>query len=951
MCPEQGKMPRALFLCLTIVAVFPLQLAAAPAISEDAPVTADVAAAARQVGLDPSQDRGRFVAELARLLYTPPNGRSPAIDVLVRAERPIAPAAQGSAAIRVPVPLSTDVWARAILKRSLRPDQLLTSILADRRAALLCYALAALDDETLTYLADHPAILGFLYEQGAPGFAAFGPTLRIRDDKIDPPGGAAAVPLWEAAVGQPVDRPERFLRALYGQFEARLAYLYDTIANLDEPSTRFALGLWLPEPIRIERFAALALHIVAGYREWQLGALPFSKPLHDFGMVLMRLQVEPSGAPRGPATRAFWNMVFGSGDLSPDEAEAQAALRQTGPGDLIDAEALVVAVNNSDMYWRGDRLDQLAFGQRVFGGISESQARDALVALRALPRQRMLALTLERMGITSPQVYAAVAERANRIPTGNPNRAFWTLAQLQSIHGLLARMTIAGTIETSAAEKLVVSLYNVTMQDGEYAGGMVEWLKRELLPLIERGEDAEDALIMALAGPSPGAAAPRLAWEGERYRLDLAFAERQRLKAVRRKQAGYSVDAAFEIHAAARFLQADALTLEQAHAVTLALTTLLDRASSRLSPAGDVRPVGVDPPRSASAAIGRTLEELERAVRTRDLRRAHRAADPLIEVVDHVLGEALLSLAYAADLGDPEGAAMLARNAAVRHDFGFSRRDAEVRSRILWAVPRQDFLPGIPWHVSGSVLGLDIALGSLALRRISIDRLAEAPRLPSNERDAFAVSLAMMNPRLLRDADRTAIAEAVRRGRTRVLALASGREALDRVAELLMMDGWRRRAIRWMITNRSGDIASMFSLVELLQLGGGAATVNLDAWGMSALIAQGCACTRFETPRRWRLLGGRPQVALLASAVPDLNLHVAIKLDEMRLPAALARPVLAAAVQEFIEEVAPNDPNDWWNVVRGVIALTRERIEDFVAAAAAVDGPLVPDKPSAALVP
>ena len=60
------------------------------------------------------------------------------------------------------------------------------------------------------------------------------------------------------------------------------------------------------------------------------------------------------------------------------------------------------------------------------------------------------------------------------------------------------------------------------------------------------------------------------------------------------------------------------------------------------------------------------------------------------------------------------------------------------RARSLWAVPRQDFLPGVPWHVTGSVLGLDIALASLTLRRISPDRIADAPRLPSNEREAFA---------------------------------------------------------------------------------------------------------------------------------------------------------------------------------------------------------------------
>ena len=64
-------------------------------------------------------------------------------------------------------------------------------------------------------------------------------------------------------------------------------------------------------------------------------------------------------------------------------------------------------------------------------------------------------------------------------------------------------------------------------------------------------------------------------------------------------------------------------------------------------------------------------------------------------------------------------------------------------------------------------------------------------------------------------------------------------------------------------------------------------------------------------------------------------------LNELGLPAALARSVLSAAVLDFIEVVAPKDPDDWWTVARAAQALPRERFEDYIAAAAAVDGPLV----------
>ena len=61
----------------------------------------------------------------------------------------------------------------------------------------------------------------------------------------------------------------------------------------------------------------------------------------------------------------------------------------------------------------------------------------------------------------------------------------------------------------------------------------------------------------------------------------------------------------------------------------------------------------------------------------------------------------------------------------------------------------------------------------------------------------------------------------------------------------------------------------------------------------------------------------------------------------LRLPARLAKYVLSAAVLDFVDEVRVRyDPDDWLSLVRRAAAMPRERVEDYVAAAAA-DGPLV----------
>src|SRR3954468_1829750 len=203
-------MPRALILCTTIVAAFPIHLAAAPANFEDAPLSTRVVDVSTQLGLDVARDRVRLLPELARLLYSPPSTRRALVDSLHASRLDAA----SQAPVLVPVPLSAHLWSSAVFHRSVSREQLVTAILTDRRAALLGRGLAGLDDETLEYLAQHPAIVSYLYERGAAAFGAFGDSLRIRNGQVVPAGGAPAVALWESVTHESVTAPDRFVRVL-----------------------------------------------------------------------------------------------------------------------------------------------------------------------------------------------------------------------------------------------------------------------------------------------------------------------------------------------------------------------------------------------------------------------------------------------------------------------------------------------------------------------------------------------------------------------------------------------------------------------------------------------------------------------------------------------------------------------------------------------------------------
>ena len=155
------------------------------------------------------------------------------------------------------------------------------------------------------------------------------------------------VALWEGVVAEKVTRPERFVSQLLELNEGRLAYLYDTIGQLDPPRRAFALGLWMDAPARVERFKALTAGVDA-YRESHLRTLPFGRASYDLSMTLTRLEVESNGVPRQPASRGLWSRVF-SGPELPDDGARQMRNAEDDP---IDAAWLVAAIGSADVRLR-----------------------------------------------------------------------------------------------------------------------------------------------------------------------------------------------------------------------------------------------------------------------------------------------------------------------------------------------------------------------------------------------------------------------------------------------------------------------------------------------------------------------------------------------------------------------------------------------------------------------
>jgi hypothetical protein len=844
----------------------------------------------------------------------------------------------------VPVPLTAALWQSAILHKPVPTGRLFGAIMSDRDAAMLCYGLAGTDVETRRFLATHPAMLTRLYEHDAAAFGAFGAALRIADGRVMPEGGPAAAQLWKSLVGEPLDRPESFVRELFSRDDGAIAHLYDILFQLDPARRAFALGLWIPDAAeRLDRFRALAA-VAQKDKAWDIKRATFVRRPVDVGLMLARIYVEPDGRPAPPAARLFWQRIFDGADLPDDPARR---LRKLGDSEPIDAAWLADRVIDATALDAEEALDQFIFGQRAFRQATAAQMPDALVALRAYTRYRTLLLTLERMGLTAPATYAAAARHADRIAQLDPTPARIALQQYQGSLALLARLRLVHRIDAATATRLIEALVSVPLVEGpHFHGGVARWLRdaRTDLTLTAPG-DIGTALIDALAGASPSgsgrAETATLLWEGQRYHLDLFTPEKQRLTDVYRKLETFGVSSAMALLAVTEQLDRADVTIPQIRQGEKDLKSIAEALPRINKKSGFAVPAGVEIPADPAGVILAVAKNLSRLSKPKDAQKARHTVQNLYETVDVLLGDALAALAYAVDLGSNLGGASLIGQESRRHDFGFTAVHASERHILPWAEPVVTFSTTEPWHLRGSLLALSVTLARTRLHRTNAAAAVAAPLVLQADRDRFAAAALLMNPLDLKDADLHELANAVTRGRARVAALRGQPETLDALAAEINMDGWRTAALRWMLEKQPDRLLSLFALSELVTLGRFDPLSALEGWGAPPGLGAICLCTEWPRPGHWRLLMGRPQTGLMSSQVTDLTINVALALEDLHLPAALLPAVLREAVLDYVDSIRPLYHDDWLAFEQAAQSVTRRQIEDYVAALTA-SGPLAP---------
>ena len=768
--------------------------------------------------------------------------------------------------ITIAAPLTADHWRDAMQL----PDKtdLFAALLSNRSALLACAGAMAADPSMRALLERDRGLLKWIVKTAPAAFWIAARNLKIEKDRVIVPGGAAAEPIWEAIVEVKVTRPADFLRALLARDSGRLAWFYDTVGTMSQDRIEATFGA-PPIAAQIEQARAFYNAFRSADSNWKIEEHPFLRGTTDPWIVSSQIDLLHNDvAP--PAAQWFWNELFDRSEI----ARHTTASVERAPQSPVTLAWLAQKISTSSAKERRDRFEMVRFAQGVFPNIDGDRATEALVALGGYRRYRAILLSLDRMGVASPRVYARTVEAARRLGdelSGRDERH--AVIAYQASIAILERARLAQEIEPATAERLLLGLADAVDSPGGTSKtrlftAITQWMFTTMIealpPLVQPDQFTtpntayESRLLQALAGRPTDPDAPTLTWEGLDYRVDWFSAEHARLKRIREQIESPGLDAAIA------------------------------------------------------------------------------ANDPA------KIADALLALVYTPALGDPEGPALLGGDIAQRHNFGLVGPAGMRRDFVAWALAKEQVGDGSPWHVEGSLLGLDIALARLALRRIADNEMPVAPTINLNDQLTFARTVMTLNPLALRDADRDRIVAAIARGRERVKSAGANLSAVMALAVEAELPSSVRQTLAWTLTRMPDVAPSLFGLRDFLWLGKpDLPQETLDHWGIYAESIDSRLKTAMPRPSSWENFGGRADGGLIATQSPDLMLRLAEETARLKLPAQLVPGLLMFAAQDYWHDVNSRFPDDWPALARQALALSPSRVEDYVAALAG-GGPLRP---------
>ena len=147
---------------------------------------------------------------------------------------------------------------------------------------------------------------------------------------------------------------------------------------------------------------------------------------------------------------------------------------------------------------------------------------------------------------------AARAQSLNDLRDEEARRTAITL--FQSSLGILTRVAENKGLASDDLSRAVVSLISIDVAPETYGARIGMWLRHELAATLNVSVDSpdsiEDGVLLAMSGPVANKESdtipPIVQWEGRAYRVDPTAAEQHRLRHVRERQGGMTLEAALD---------------------------------------------------------------------------------------------------------------------------------------------------------------------------------------------------------------------------------------------------------------------------------------------------------------------------------------------------------------------------------------------------------------------
>ena len=610
-------------------------------------------------------------------------------------------------------------------------------------------------------------------------------------------------------------------------------------------------------------------------QNWKIEEHPFLRGVADPWMVATQVEIT-DGRVAGPSWQWLWQELFDRSDI----ARRQSGSIRMTPASPVPLAWLGQKIADASPQERRDRFGMLRFAQTVFGSATEADAPDLLIALGGYRRYQALLLTLDRIDITAPKTFARAIDAARRVDERPGREQRNALAAFQGALAIIERARITRAIDAATAERLLLSLADA----------------------VDRPSTALTTTVSVPKGRDESVPAQVAQW--------ITTTLMDALPPLLRADQWTAATTDYE----SRILQAMAgppLESDQATVEWEGLSYRVDLAAGERQRLARIREQIASPGLDAAIASGQPQQ----------------------------IADALLALIYTPALGDPEGAALLSTDIATRHEFGLDVPTVARRDALAWTLPRDQVGDGGPWHIQGAIVGLDLGLARLALRRIVDNQMPTAPTINLNDEMTLARTTLALNPREMRDRDRDRIVQAIARGRERVAA-ATTLPAIQALAAEASVSHPLRQTLPWLYSRAPETVPSLFALRDLLWLGKPELEqAELNHWGLYVEILAGRLKTAMPPPTPWEDFGGRPDGGVVAAQTPDLTLRIAEETARLKLPARLVPALLTFATQDYWHDVKARFADDWPAMTRQALALSPSRVEDYVAALAG-GGPL-----------